>query len=176
MKKFYAMLLSVIVAASSMSVSAKKWRIFTDLNVGYGIDYCYEEESYYGFSGMMLLSGGYQLKKCFIGLGTGYVSSFGDFGAVPIYATFRYDFFKNDPKSFSPYVSYSLGYCIATGFCKDGLFVLPSVGLRKGLTETLGLNLGISAGYYGKAEVDGKYEDYEGSDAWGVFFNIGLDF
>ena len=174
MKKFFAMLLCVIVAASSMSVSAKNWRVFTDVNLGYGGD-----EAYKGvekqFTSMMLLSGGYQYKKLFLGLGTGIATTFGDVSEVPIYAQVRLDFFKKDPKSFSPYISSRLGYSAAAGYCGDGVFAEISGGFRKGLTENLGLNLGLSLATYGTL-IDDYYSDEVDVGNSGVFFNVGLDF
>ena len=177
MKKFYAMLLCVIIAASSMSISAKKWRIFTDINLGSGVTSYYDNTVENSFSGMLLLSGGYQHQKCFLGLGCGLISDVEKVTSIPFYAHVRYDFFKENPKSFSPFVSLRIGYSLANysngSPTEDGIIFLPSVGFRKGLTENIGLNLGASAGIYGKT-----YDkiDYSSTTCWGVFINVGLDF
>lgn len=169
------MLLCVIVAASSMSTSAKNWRMFTDVNLGSGGACYYDGFTENGFTGMLLLSGGYQYKKLFLGLGTGIASTFADVIEVPIYAQVRFDFFKKDPKSFSPYISSRLGYSAAAGYCGDGVFAEISGGFRKGLTENLGLNLGLSLATYGTL-IDDYYSDEVDVGNSGVFFNVGLDF
>ena len=174
MKKFYAMLLCVIIAASSMSISAKKWRIFTDINLGSGVTSYYDNTVENSFSGMLLLSGGYQHQKCFLGLGCGLISDDERVISFPFYAHVRYDFFKENPKSFSPFVSLRIGYSKGNcNFTEDGIIFLPSVGFRKGLTENIGLNLGASAGIYGKTY---DVVDVSSTTCWGVFINVGLDF
>lgn len=171
------MLLCVIFAASSMSVSAKKWRMFTDVNLGSGVTSYYDDTVENSFSGMLLLSGGYQHQKCFLGLGCGLIFDVEEVTSFPFYAHIRYDFFKEDPKSFSPFVSLRIGYNIANkangSHTGDGIIFLPSAGFRKGLTENIGLNLGASAGIYGKTR---DVVDFSSTTCWGVFINVGLDF
>lgn len=165
------MLLCVIVAASSMSVSAKKWRVFFDANLGRGLVDHWGYEKEFGFGAMALLSSGYQLNKAFVGGGIGFAHS-GEYDTLPVFFQFRYDFFKKNPKAFSPFVSCRLGYSIGVNnlyYSNEGIFVFPSVGFRKGLSNRLGLNLGLSGGVYGRLEC------YD-TDIWGTFVNIGIDF
>lgn len=183
------MLLSVIVAASSMSVSAKKWRVITDVGLGYTMvnhkgkftGWGVED----GFCMQPLISAGYQSNKLFIGGGLGLNHTFTEDGAtsIPLFAHIRYDFFKNDPKTISPFVSYRVGYCSDVGYnCGDGgLFINPSVGLRKGISSTVGINLSIAYSLCGKGyyEYYGEYNylyPYTKTNISVILFNIGIDF
>lgn len=179
MKKFYAMLLSVIVAASSMSVSAKKWRVITDVGLGYTMvnhkgkftGWGVED----GFCFQPLISAGYQSNKLFIGGGLGLNHTFTECGAtsIPLFSHIRYDFFKNNPKTFSPFISCRVGYCSAAGDYSDGgLFINPSVGLRKGISSTVGINLSIAYSLCGKGYVSG----IEKTNISVIHINIGIDF
>lgn len=187
MKKFYAMLLCVIVAASSMSVSAKKFRVITDVGLGYTmvnhkgkfLGWGVED----GFCIQPLISAGYQSNKLFIGGGLGLNHTFTEDGAtsIPLFAHIRYDFFKNDPKTFSPFISYRVGYSYAAGdFSDSGLFINPSFGFRKGISSTVGLNLSIAYSLCGKGYYD-YYDDYNcyeytKTNISVILFNIGIDF
>lgn len=187
MKKFYAMLLSVIVAASSMSVSAKKWRVITDVGLGYAM--VNHKGNFYGWgvedgSCMQpLISAGYQSNKLFIGGGLGLNHTFTECAAtsIPLFAHIRYDFFKNDPKTFSPFISYRVGYSLqGADYATDGLFINSSVGLRKGISSTVGLNLSIAYSLCGKGYYE-YYDDYNNcyedkTNISVILFNIGIDF
>ena len=177
MKKLFVSLLCVVIAASSMSVNAKNWRVFTDLNLGYGLSFVELDEKEYSFGGMLLASTGYQNNKMFIGCGTGFILS-GETQSLPIYAQFRYDFFKIDPMAFTPFKSLRAGYSLATSDdAESGIFANPTIGLRKGISETVGLNIGLSYSIYGKTAYYYDKEEIDGNiNAWGIFFNIGLDF
>ena len=188
MKKFYAMLLCVIVAASSMSFSAKNWRAIVDVGFGYmmlsnkevamnetisrdGVDKCTIIQP--------LISAGYQHNRLFLGGGLGCnLDTPGFASSLPLFAHIRYDFFKNDPKLFSPFVSFRAGYCVSlnTRWYDGGAFVNPTIGIRKGLSATLGLNLSVSYSLLGKGIYgEGVFEDYK-ANLSAITASIGLDF
>lgn len=189
MKKFYAMLLCVIVAASSMSVSAKKWRVITDVGLGYAIFGDYQEVEVWGpengFCVQPLISAGYQLNKLFLGggLGINHILTKHAATSFPLFAHIRYDFFKNDPKTFSPFISYRVGYSLqGADYGTAGLFINPSVGFRKGISSTVGLNISISYSC-GKAEYAilrgdhfHSWDEYDTINFGTISINIGIDF
>lgn len=171
-----------------MSISAKKFRIITDVGLGYTmVNHKVNFEGWGvedGFCFQPLISAGYQSNKLFIGGGLGLNHTFTEYEttSIPLFAHIRYDFFKNNPKTISPFVSCRVGYSYATGDKSvNGLFINPSVGFRKGISSTVGLNLSIAYSLCGKGYYD-YYDDYNNCYEYTktnisvIHINIGIDF
>ncbi|MDE5635430.1 MAG: hypothetical protein K2I52_03880 [Muribaculaceae bacterium] len=168
MKKF---LFSLIALLCCISVSAQReegYRGFVDLGYAVSVSEISDGRITYDVSNRAMISTthGYQIiKNLFVGAGVGmtywHQADNGSIG-LPIFADVRADFGE---RKLSYFVDLKGGYSVAD---IQGAYFNPQVGIRLGLTEKFGLNLGI--GYQMQ-----KVKDISGScDA--ITIKLGFDF
>ncbi len=140
------------------------YRGFVDFGGGVGVgDW---GDGRVGFS----TSHGYQFCPYFflgVGVGLNYHTDW-DVVEIPIFAHLRSEFLDN---AISPFLDVKIGYSPYDG---TGVYAEPSVGCRVGVTDKLGLSLGIGYEMQSLEIGWGKYSDRKVCGA--VSFKLALDF
>lgn len=172
MKKIFWVLSLVI--ASLVNVNAQgTYRGFVDVAPSIGN----------GFSIDITTAHGYQFNQnWFLGAGVGCVNLIETYNSdtnyecnsVPIFAKVRFDNLSEKELTF--FAEGNIGYCVVTNIDGWGnpLYTSLTVGMRKRLTERMGINFGVGFSIVPSEYYNG-YDDYDES-AFKFNVKVGVDF
>lgn len=144
MKKslFFLLLAMASVSLCAQSLNGNSYKGYADFSLSPGNDGVYYKVNTMGYA--LTTSQGYQINPyIYLGAGLGVhlysMDNFETSVALPIFANFRVNFTKT---KVSPFFDAKIGYSVVD---LKGLYLSPSLGVRIGLSDNLGLN--IKVGY-----------------------------
>lgn len=144
MKKslFFLLLAMASVSLCAQSLKGNSYKGYADFSLSPGNDGVYYKVNTMGYA--LTTSQGYQINPyIYLGAGLGVhlysMDNFETSVALPIFANFRVNFTKT---KVSPFFDAKIGYSVVD---LKGLYLSPSLGVRIGLSDNLGLN--IKVGY-----------------------------
>lgn len=173
MKKVIICLVCLFGVLAASAQTEKGFRAMVD--AGYTISTSNLEVSGYGYHEtfdisdrlMFTATGGYQIcSPLFVGVGVGaqyWYNSDNNTLAIPIFADVRYDLRTSSRWGF--FADARVGYTVID---IDGFYFTPYVGVRYGLSEKLGLNLGLGYEMQKCNGIDGSCN--------GIAIKFGVDF
>lgn len=171
--------IALLVMLSTSATSFAQWNGLNEgLSAGYkgfvDLGYIVDLSDYEAGRLELTTSHGYQFNPYFFagaGIGLDYYTD-AELISVPLFANVRVTPTLN---KISPYIDVKLGYSVAD---VEGLYFTPTVGCRFGLTDRIGLNVGVgyamqgaTISYYGYG-----YYDEESEMVHGLSIKVGLDF
>lgn len=136
------MLAMASVSLCAQSLKGNSYKGYVDFSLSPGNDGVYYKVNTMGYA--LTTSQGYQINPyIYLGAGLGVhlysMDNFETSVALPIFANFRVNFTKT---KVSPFFDAKIGYSVVD---LKGLYLSPSLGVRIGLSDNLGLN--IKVGY-----------------------------
>lgn len=144
MKKslFFLLLAMASVSLCAQSLKGNSYKGYADFSLSPGNDGVYYKVNTMGYA--LTTSQGYQINPyIYLGAGLGVhlysMDNLETSVALPIFANFRVNFTKT---KVSPFFDAKIGYSVVD---LKGLYLSPSLGVRIGLSDNLGLN--IKVGY-----------------------------
>ena len=142
-KSLFCLLLAMAsVSLCAQSLKGNSYKGYVDFSLSPGNDGVYYKVNTMGYA--LTTSQGYQINPyIYLGAGLGVhlysMDNFETSVALPIFANFRVNFTKT---KVSPFFDAKIGYSVVD---LKGLYLSPSLGVRIGLSDNLGLN--IKVGY-----------------------------
>lgn len=171
-KSLFCLLLAMAsVSLCAQSLKGNSYKGYVDFSFSPGNDGVYYEMNTLGFG--ITTSQGYQINPyIYVGAGLGVhlysMDNFETSVALPIFANFRANFTKT---KVSPFFDAKIGYSVVD---LKGVYLSPSLGVRIGLSNNLGLN--IKVGYSAQKFTYWAYK-YSIKDSYihSANISIGLD-
>ena len=176
MKKSLLFLLFALASVSlcAQSLKGNSYKGYADISLSPGNDGVYYKVNTMGYG--LTTSQGYQINPyIYVGAGFGVhiytMDNFETSLALPIFTNFRANFTKT---KVSPFFDAKIGYSIVD---LKGWFLSPSIGVRVGLNDNLGLNIkvGYSAQSFWYEDYHLYYSHLERSFIHSANISIGLD-
>ncbi len=173
MKKLILTVVAALATVFGMSAREAGYRGFVDVGYAFSTSKLEVTDGWNTYTTdisnrlMVSTTHGYQIMPyVFVGAGVGMTywheaddSSIG----IPIFADIRADILPDS--RFCPFVDAKIGYSVCD---IEGLYFNPQVGFRFGLTETIGINLGVGIQMQKVKDIDGSCN--------AVTLKLGLDF
>ena len=159
------------VSLCAQSLKSNTYKGYADFSLSPGNDGVYYKINTMGYA--LTTSQGYQINPyIYVGAGLGVhlysMDNFDTSVALPIFANFRANFTKT---KVSPFFDAKIGYSVID---LKGLYLSPSLGVRIGLSDNLGLNIKFGYSLQGY-KYNGYYYIPEQAYVHSVNISLGLD-